>query len=74
MQIPKGVYSLTTVFYQNFSDKPTEANGRVIFICGASSTSADEQIAILACASSGKMWLGSCFGGNPRYEWKPILS
>lgn len=74
VQIPKGVYSLTSAFYNNFTDRPSGANGRAIFICGASSTSADEQIAILICAYSGRMWLGSCFGGTPRYEWKQILS
>ena len=73
MQIPKGVYCLTSIFYNQFTDKPTGANGRAIFICGASTTSADEQIAILVCASTGSMWLGSCFGGTPRYEWKKII-
>ena len=74
IQIPKGVYSITSNIYSSFTDKPNGANGRAIFICGASYTGADEQIAILCCASSGKMWLGYCYGGTPQYKWKQILS
>lgn len=73
LQIPKGCYCMSTAYYSNFTDKPTGANGRAIFICGASGTGSDEQIAILCCASQGKMWLGYCYGGTARYEWKQIL-
>ena len=74
IQIPKGVYSITSNIYSSFTDKPSGANGRAIFICGASYTGADEQIALLCCASSGKMWMGYCYGGTPKYTWKQILS
>ena len=72
VQIPKGVYSLPTSYYSSFTDKPSGANGRAIFIAGASGVTSDEQIALLLCASSGKMWIGNCYGGTARYIWQSI--
>lgn len=73
LQIPKGCYCMSTAYYSNFTDKPSGANGRAILIVGSASSNSDEQIAILCCATSGQMWIGSCYGGIARYDWKKII-
>ena len=64
---------MSTAYYSNFTDKPSGANGRAILIVGSAGSNSDEQIAILCCATSGQMWIGSCYGGNARYDWKKII-
>ena len=73
VSIPRGVYSIGTSIYSNYTDKPSGLDGRIIFIAGASDVNSDEQIAIILCSHNGEMYIGSCYGGTPRYNWNKIV-
>ena len=74
LQIPMGVYSISGSIYRNYTDKPTnDIEGRIIFIAGAWGATSDEQICLLATASGGHLYLGHCYGGTPRYDWRQII-
>ena len=71
IQLPKGVYSITFSIYKNYTDKPSGASGRAIFIAGGV-TDSDEQIAILLTSNGGHLYVGNCYGGTPQYNWQQI--
>ena len=74
LQIPRGVYSIGNSIYSNYSDKPTnDMGGRIIFIAGATFSGSDEQICLLATSNGGHLYLGYCYGGIPRYDWRQII-
>ena len=74
LQIPRGVYSIGTAIYSNFTDKPvSDITGRIIFIAGATYAGSDEQICLLATSAGGHLFLGYCYGGTPRYVWRQII-
>ena len=74
LQIPRGVYSIGTSIYSSYTDKPSNnIEGRIIFIAGAMFASSDEQVALLITSKDGHLYLGYCYGGTPRYDWKQIV-
>lgn len=73
LQIPMGVYSISGSIYRNYTDKPAEMEGRIIFIAGAWGAASDEQICLLATARGGHLYLGHCYGGTPKYDWRQII-
>ena len=74
LQIPMGVYSISGSIYRNYTDKPTnDIEGRIIFIAAAWGAESDEQICLLATARGGHLYLGHCYGGTPRYDWRQII-
>ena len=73
LQIPSGVYAISSAIYANYTDKPSDLSGRIIFIAGATYTGSDEQVCLLASARGGHLYLGHCYGGTPRYEWTQII-
>ena len=73
LQIPSGVYAISSAIYVNYTDKPSDLSGRIIFIAGATYTGSDEQICLLASARGGHLYLGHCYGGTPRYDWRQII-
>lgn len=74
VQIPRGVYSIGTAIFSNYTDKPTSTlTGRILFISAATFSGSDEQICLLATSSGGHLYLGHCYGGVPRYDWRQII-
>lgn len=73
LQIPMGVYSISGSIYRNYTDKPAGMEGRIIFIAGAWGAESDEQICLLATARDGHLYLGHCYGGTPKYDWRQII-
>ena len=73
LQVPNGIYSISEYVYGNYTDKPASARGRIIFIAGATSSNSDEQICLLATSNGGHLYIGHCYGGTPRYDWRQII-
>lgn len=65
-----GMYFLVDSDYKNLSDKPNGFAGRAIWIYCTSNNS-DERIGILACAGTGQLAIGYCYGGS-KLVWKEI--